>query len=74
MVNNIRNGQKVWPTCSECGCRLKIITPNKGIWEGALFLNHFEGVDNRDARGCICADIDTYYIYKDGKFSVHFMY
>jgi hypothetical protein len=65
MVNEIRDGKRVVPTCIECGCRLDIKA------EG--FLQHFLSKDHTtDARGCKCKHLNkswmktqngwTYYI------------
>jgi hypothetical protein len=52
VIQLVRDGQKVWPTCPECGCRLEIL-------ENYLFvtLRHF-GLGRKDARGCACSYID----------------
>lgn len=47
-MQTVRDGKKVWPYCSECGCRL-----NK-VAEGVL--THFQGTYIKDARGCICKE------------------
>ena len=65
----VRNGQKVWPTCPTCGCRLE-------FFENSMFyaLRHFgEGLDKRDARGCKCPDIDLEVNTLKGEIS-HFGY
>jgi hypothetical protein len=56
MVNTIRDGQKVWPYCTECGCRL-MLYPHDDEW---TWVTHYgEGQSwftlERDARGCICS-------------------
>ena len=51
----VREGQKVWPMCPECGCRLNIFT-------NSMFatLRHFEGnLFDRDARGCKCERLNS---------------
>lgn len=54
----VRNGQKVWPYCSECGCRLAI---SKTINDEAL-LCHWGSYDT-DMRGCVCSLVNkTYYV------------
>jgi len=75
MFNMVRDGKRVAPTCPECGCRLKVIYGERKIWgENAYFYSHFEGLDSRDARGCLCTEISTYYINMNGKVSEHYMY
>ena len=49
MVNLVREGRRVWPTCSECGCRLDISVVDE--W---ACLTHFGLEDEKDARGCFC--------------------
>ena len=66
----IRNSQKVWPTCPECGCRLE-------IFENSVFvtLKHFDGnLVDKDARGCKCISInDEWTFFNSGSLS-HFGY
>jgi hypothetical protein len=56
MVNVVRDGQKVWPTCPECGCRLNI-----EVMEEWTCLSHFGMDSEKDARGCICVLFDKNY-------------
>jgi hypothetical protein len=51
MVKYMRDGIKVWPYCSDCGCRLNI---TKGPWESEYRLTHFGLSGTVDARGCKC--------------------
>lgn len=44
-VYEIRDGQRVVPTCDMCGCRLSISETQ---------MQHFYGDNQRDARGCLC--------------------
>lgn len=44
---DVRNGQKVWPTCPACGCRL-----DKG-YSGYHHFGYFMH-SGRDAAGCKC--------------------
>lgn len=51
MIITVRDGQKVWPTCAECGCRLQ---------KAAGYWIHFIGeVEGKDARGCICKYVNS---------------
>lgn len=51
-VQIVRNGQKVWPTCISCGCRLE-------LFENNMFVTaqHFWGGSIKDARGCRCPQL-----------------
>jgi hypothetical protein len=66
MVNVIRDGQKVAPTCVECGCRLNNVNE---IWLHFLKLDRMT-----DARGCKCKDLNKTWSYYNNQFSpyVHF--
>lgn len=66
----IRDGKRVWPTCSKCGCRLQIKADGP-----KYMLSHFIGESTKvsynevvwhtDARGCKCpALIDFWMIEK----------
>jgi len=63
----VRNGQKVWPTCPDCGCRLQIINdgPNYMLWH---FLGKITNVSpthqiwETDARGCKCMSLVEFWI------------
>lgn len=60
MPTQVRNGQKVWPTCPACGCRLDII--DDGL---AYFLWHFPHKYNFlevDAKGCKCVNLYEHWI------------
>ena len=65
MVNLIRDGQKVWPYCTECGCRLNLAVMEEWTW-----LFHY-GNGEKDARGCNCSLVaqnlwvETDLIYQD---------
>jgi len=52
MVKFMRDGQAVWPYCSDCGCRLNIL-PTDRINE--VILLHFGMSPLKDARGCVCS-------------------
>lgn len=53
-METVRNGQRVWPFCSECGCRLEIFENNIFVT-----LRHFWGNQiTQDARGCRCSKIN----------------
>ena len=58
----VRNGQRVVPTCPECGCRLE-------IFENGMFvtLRHFWGSPEKDARGCICKGLDLEWTFFKGE-------
>jgi len=64
----IRDGRRVWPYCSECGCRLE-------IFENDVFLTfrHFGSSENLDARGCLCSRISLEWSIDKGLRS-HFGY
>jgi len=51
MPITVRDGQRVWPTCPECGCRLQKLS--------GFLLTHFHNEDEDkeeyDARGCKCS-------------------
>lgn len=59
-MKTVRNGQKVWPYCSECGCRLE-------IFENGMFvsLRHFGSFD-KDARGHKCSKLDLEWTHTKG--------
>lgn len=57
-METVRNGQKVWPYCGECGCRLDIVR----IHGDLIFVSHFGPWDYTDARGCKCPSIGKYWI------------
>lgn len=48
-----RDGNHVWPYCSECGCRLQITKQNS--WLNEYRLTHFGLSPTVDARGCKCS-------------------
>lgn len=53
-MQTVRNGQKVWPTCPSCGCRLEVGTKTYGGYHHAI---HFGALNTKglvDARGCKC--------------------
>lgn len=57
----IRDGQKVWPYCDECGCRLAIShVPTSDNYEGLFRLSHFirDFDADIDARGHACSNIN----------------
>lgn len=68
-MKTVRDGRKVWPYCSECGCRLHIAVPYvlKPLDpyvspHDTVYLWHFDGdVRDRDAKGCQCSLIETMY-------------
>jgi hypothetical protein len=64
MVKFDRDGTKVWPYCSSCGCRLDMLSTNK-INEIALV--HFGMNPFKDARGCICPNRFDYKIVQSYK-------
>lgn len=71
MVNMVRDGKKVWPTCPECGCRYEITKMASPSWnDDGWTLAHFEGeTEDRDARGHLCELIDAVMIYHKGQFA-----
>jgi len=54
MVNLVRDGKKIWPTCEECGCRLQKSPSESNV---PLILNHFGSDPHQDARGCRCKNL-----------------
>lgn len=54
----VRDGQKVWPYCEECGCRLEV---NPILWyefKAHDILRHFPGETfETDGRGHKCSKI-----------------
>jgi hypothetical protein len=61
MVNTVRDGKAVEPTCPSCGCRLN----NRG---GILM--HFLNWDHTtDARGCKCKHLNHSWMQIAGKWS-----
>jgi len=52
MAEFMRDGVKVWPYCSDCGCRLNIVPGN---YSNEVTLVHFGMSPTKDARGCICS-------------------
>jgi hypothetical protein len=54
MPVTVRDGQIIWPNCTECGCRLK----NRGeIWSHFLNWNR-----TADARGCKCKNLNKSWV------------
>jgi hypothetical protein len=55
----VRNGQKVWPYCESCGCRLDIFYNNG---KNIALVSHYYLDDpellGTDASGCKCQDIE----------------
>lgn len=49
----VRDSQKVWPHCTDCGCRLKPAIDKYN--DSQIYLSHYEGFYwGEDARGCRC--------------------
>jgi hypothetical protein len=64
MMLTIRNGQKVWPYCPECGCRLAVTEFIHQ--EGIAQVTHFGWQVDRDPRGCLCSKVnESYYVLID---------
>lgn len=55
MVNYIRDGKLVWPTCPECGCRLDMYAMEE--WTDCM---HFGPNNMVDARGCFCSLVNEH--------------
>lgn len=55
----VRDGQKVWPYCHECGCRLEKVDD---------YFRHFGFAPyvERDARGCLCSHIHSVFKKHEG--------
>lgn len=65
----VRNGQKVWPTCNGCGCRLRV---EPGLRGPSVALYHFMAPDTyADAKGHThCPYIDFFHAV-DPKWLAH---
>lgn len=61
-MKTVRDGQKVWPYCDICGCRLDI-RRTSGFHEvvGHFIVRHF-GYGWQDARGHSCSKINHEHI------------
>jgi len=76
MVKLVHEGQKVVPTCQECGCRLvvKNLVPSEDhtiLWE----IGHFPSLVNditRDARGCVCPLLEEVFTVTDTDISAFY--
>ncbi len=57
-MKTVRNGQKVWPYCEECGCRLQVSGNLAQHWWGEKeeTAPHTFTVYS-DARGCRCSSL-----------------
>lgn len=64
----IRNGQKVWPYCKECGCRLNISGTLVQHWYGDIeHVSPVEMIVRTDARGCHCSRVVDFWIACNGE-------
>lgn len=54
-ISYMRDGQVVWPTCDDCGCRLDITEAY--FARDGFMLEHFWHSYERDARGCKCPQL-----------------
>lgn len=65
-MKTVRDGRKVWPYCTECGCRLEIDQVAAYYFEGHHTLAHFNGGWGKnswvDARGHSCSKITNKWI------------
>jgi hypothetical protein len=62
-MKTVRNGQKVWPYCSDCGCRLEVNWVFENTeQEHALVVHFYDGIINKDARGHSCSLVDKMYL------------
>jgi hypothetical protein len=62
MVQFVREGQRVWPTCPECGCRLDT-QGDTFLPDDDLILTHFDGPSYKDARGHKCALLNAVWLW-----------
>lgn len=65
----VRNGQKVWPTCPDCGCRLQIVDdgPKYILWHFLGKVTHVSLTEQKwhtDARGCKCPSLVDFWIFE----------
>lgn len=62
----VRDGQKVWPYCEECGCRLTGETGIIGHWWGKVEkVSPMEQIVYTDARGHNCSKLIDFWILDD---------
>jgi hypothetical protein len=59
MPITVRDNQKVWPTCPECGCRLN--TDAFAFMAEWVGLSHFGTDKEKDARGCKCSLVNKWF-------------
>ena len=62
MVEFVRNGQKVWPTCPECGCRLEMDGDTTEP-DSEIIVYHYQYHPDRDARGHKCNLLSDYWLW-----------
>lgn len=63
MVRTVRDGKKVVPTCSECGCRLE----DTGYGDWVHFGHITNYLSDTDARGCKCSLVNMRFVkFADG--------
>lgn len=69
-MKSVRDGKRVWPYCSECGCRLAIDKNNFYTVDGYHLLNHWSGIGwHEDARGHTCPKFYRTWLIEHGKLS-----
>jgi len=59
-MKTVRNGQKVWPYCEECGCRVFY----HRLW-GAEYLAHKLKDKETDKQGHRCSEIGNWWKVDD---------
>lgn len=61
-MKTVRDGQKVWPYCSDCGCRLEIHHAFQYTDQHHILYTHYGGDQDRDSRGHTCKSVDKLWI------------
>ena len=64
-MKTVRNGQRVWPYCSSCGCRLEIAESSGAhSFDGMLIVKHFGAsrFPYSHARKHHCPDVNVEHI------------
>lgn len=62
-MKTVRDGQKVWPYCEECGCRLQVAGNFVGHWYGETKITGLHEITViSDARGCKCSKLIDFWV------------
>lgn len=60
-METVRDGQKVWPYCSRCGCRLQLSYLFKE--KNTVIAYHYYGSFDTDSRGHKCKSVfESHYV------------